>query len=151
MPSPARITEVCFVEVLCAGAILVPSSTVDASGAGAAVLAFSTTDRDSFDALPKWKEKVIQLSLLRFVAWEEKQMLDRRPAQRLREARDTAALGWHFSRQVTREVGDIAMALVQNKVDLIDQVRESAFFFSGHLTCQMSHGNTYWSRCNRPS
>mmetsp|Transcript_5161 Transcript_5161/g.13157 ORF Transcript_5161/g.13157 Transcript_5161/m.13157 type:complete len:240 (-) Transcript_5161:129-848(-) len=48
-------------------------------GAGAAVIAFSTTDRDSFDAVPKWKEKV------------------------------------------TREVGDIAMALVQNKVDLLDK------------------------------
>uniref|UniRef100_A0A061R075 Ras-related protein Rab-23 n=1 Tax=Tetraselmis sp. GSL018 TaxID=582737 RepID=A0A061R075_9CHLO len=48
-------------------------------GAGAAVLAFSTVDRDSFDAIPKWKEKV------------------------------------------TKEAGDIAMALVQNKVDLIDQ------------------------------
>mmetsp|Transcript_12965 Transcript_12965/g.36458 ORF Transcript_12965/g.36458 Transcript_12965/m.36458 type:complete len:240 (-) Transcript_12965:493-1212(-) len=48
-------------------------------GAGAAVIAFSTTDRDSFEAVAKWKEKV------------------------------------------TREVGEIAMALVQNKVDLIDQ------------------------------
>ena len=48
-------------------------------GGGAAVLAFSTTDRDSFDALPSWKEKV------------------------------------------EREVGEIAMVMVQNKVDLIDQ------------------------------
>eukprot|EP00899_Mesostigma_viride_P002080 jgi/Mesvir1/11873/Mv00219-RA.1 len=48
-------------------------------GAGAAVLAFSTTDRASFDAIPSWKAKV--------------------------EA----------------ECGPIAMALVQNKVDLIDQ------------------------------
>lgn len=48
-------------------------------GAGAAVIAFSTTDRDSFEAVPKWKEKI------------------------------------------TREVGDIAMALVQNKVDLLDK------------------------------
>lgn len=48
-------------------------------GAGAAVLAFSTIDRASFDAIVSWREKV------------------------------------------TAECGDIAMALVQNKVDLIDQ------------------------------
>ncbi|MEW5317632.1 MAG: hypothetical protein WDW38_008914 [Sanguina aurantia] len=48
-------------------------------GAGAAVLAFSTTDRPSFDAVATWKAKV--------------------------EA----------------ECGEIAMCLVQNKVDLLDQ------------------------------
>mmetsp|Transcript_3167 Transcript_3167/g.11071 ORF Transcript_3167/g.11071 Transcript_3167/m.11071 type:complete len:249 (-) Transcript_3167:500-1246(-) len=48
-------------------------------GAGACVLTFSTVDRDSFDALPKWMDKVQQ------------------------------------------ECGPIAMCLVQNKVDLIDQ------------------------------
>lgn len=48
-------------------------------GAGAAVIAFSTTDRASYEAVEMWKNKV--------------------------EA----------------ECGDIAMALVQNKVDLIDQ------------------------------
>ncbi|PRP83550.1 small rab-related GTPase [Planoprotostelium fungivorum] len=48
-------------------------------GAGAAVLAFSTTDRDSFDTIEKWKGKV--------------------------EA----------------ECGNIAMCLIQNKVDLIDR------------------------------
>lgn len=48
-------------------------------GAGAAVLAFSTIDRASFEAIPQWKSKV------------------------------------------ESECGDIAMALVQNKVDLLDQ------------------------------
>lgn len=48
-------------------------------GGGAAVIAFSTTDRASFEAIEMWKNKV--------------------------EA----------------ECGDIAMALVQNKVDLVDQ------------------------------
>mmetsp|Transcript_1970 Transcript_1970/g.3057 ORF Transcript_1970/g.3057 Transcript_1970/m.3057 type:complete len:247 (-) Transcript_1970:866-1606(-) len=52
-------------------------------GAGACVLAFSTTDRDSFDAIAKWKSRV--------------------------EA----------------ECGDIAMALIQNKVDLVDQATAS--------------------------
>jgi GTPase SAR1 family protein len=49
------------------------------SGAAAAVLAFSTTDRESFEAIGQWKRKV--------------------------EA----------------ECGNIPMALVQNKVDLLDQ------------------------------
>jgi GTPase SAR1 family protein len=49
------------------------------SGAEAAVIAFSTTDRASFDAVPSWRRKV------------------------------------------TAECGDIAMALVQNKVDLLDR------------------------------
>lgn len=48
-------------------------------GAGAAVIAFSTTDLDSFKAVAGWKEKILA------------------------------------------ECGDIAMCLVQNKVDLIDQ------------------------------
>eukprot|EP00775_Hariotina_reticulata_P009933 gene9933-10088_t len=48
-------------------------------GAGAAVLAFSTTDRASFEALPSWKAKVQE------------------------------------------QCSDVVMALVQNKVDLIDQ------------------------------
>jgi hypothetical protein len=30
------------------------------AGAGAAVLAFSTTDRASFDALPSWRAKVLE-------------------------------------------------------------------------------------------
>ncbi|XP_063677135.1 ras-related protein Rab-23-like [Bolinopsis microptera] len=50
-------------------------------GGQIAVLAFSTTDRDSFDAIPSWKTKVED------------------------------------------EVGDIVMALVQNKVDLIDEAQ----------------------------
>jgi Ras-related protein Rab-23 len=49
------------------------------TGAGAAVLAFSTIDRDSFEAIEQWKKKI------------------------------------------ETECGPIAMALVQNKVDLIDQ------------------------------
>jgi len=53
-------------------------------GAGAAVIAFSTTDRASFEAVAMWKSKV--------------------------EA----------------ECGDIAVALVQNKVDLVDQAVVSA-------------------------
>ncbi|KXZ52218.1 Rab23 [Gonium pectorale] len=48
-------------------------------GAGAAVIAFSTTDLDSFKAVSGWKDKIIA------------------------------------------ECGDIAMCLVQNKVDLIDR------------------------------
>lgn len=48
-------------------------------GAGAAVIAFSTTDRASFDAISMWKGKI------------------------------------------ESECGDIAVALVQNKVDLVDQ------------------------------
>ncbi|GIL49987.1 hypothetical protein Vafri_6111 [Volvox africanus] len=48
-------------------------------GAGAAVIAFSTTDLESFKAVQGWKDKIIA------------------------------------------ECGDIAMCLVQNKVDLIDQ------------------------------
>lgn len=50
-------------------------------GAGAAVLVFSTDDRDSFEALESWKRKVED------------------------------------------ECGPIAMALVQNKIDLIDEAR----------------------------
>jgi hypothetical protein len=50
------------------------------AGAGAAVIAFSTTDRASFEAVASWVAKV------------------------------------------TAECGDIAMALVQNKCDLLDQV-----------------------------
>jgi Ras-related protein Rab-23 len=50
------------------------------AGAGAAVLAFSTTDRASFDALPSWRAKVLE------------------------------------------QCPSIAMVLVQNKVDLIEQV-----------------------------
>merc|ERR1719232_1293162 len=50
-------------------------------GGQIAVLAFSTTDRDSFDAIQSWKTKVED------------------------------------------EVGDIVMALVQNKVDLIDEAQ----------------------------
>eukprot|EP00798_Chlamydomonas_sp_ICE-L_P032316 gene32316-16887_t len=53
-------------------------------GGGAAVIAFSTTDRASFDAIPMWKAKI--------------------------EA----------------ECGDIALALVQNKVDLLDEAAASA-------------------------
>lgn len=53
------------------------------AGAGAAVLAFSTTDRASFDALPSWRSKVLE------------------------------------------QCPGIAMALVQNKVDLIEQVGSS--------------------------
>lgn len=53
-------------------------------GAGAAVIAFSTTDRASFEAVQMWKGKIEQ------------------------------------------ECGDIAMSLVQNKVDLIDQSVASA-------------------------
>eukprot|EP00743_Colponemidia_sp_Colp-15_P000856 GILK01000945.1.p1 GENE.GILK01000945.1~~GILK01000945.1.p1 ORF type:complete len:271 (-),score=41.62 GILK01000945.1:161-883(-) len=48
-------------------------------GAGAVIIAFSTTDRASFDAIPQWKKKVED------------------------------------------ECGSIAMVLVQNKIDLIDQ------------------------------
>ncbi|XP_064626483.1 ras-related protein Rab-23-like [Lineus longissimus] len=48
-------------------------------GAQACVLAFSTTDRDSFEAIPSWKKKVED------------------------------------------EVGEVAMVLVQNKIDLADQ------------------------------
>lgn len=50
-------------------------------GAQGCVLAFSTTDRDSFDAVERWKKKV------------------------------------EF------ECGDIPMALVQNKIDLMDQAK----------------------------
>lgn len=53
-------------------------------GAGAAVIAFSTTDLDSFKAVASWKDKI------------------------------------------TAECGDIAMCLVQNKVDLIDRAVASA-------------------------
>ncbi|KAL5261894.1 hypothetical protein ACHWQZ_G007559 [Mnemiopsis leidyi] len=52
-------------------------------GGQIAVLAFSTTDRESFDAIPSWKDKVED------------------------------------------EVGEIVMALVQNKVDLIDEAKMS--------------------------
>ena len=52
---------------------------VSLSGAVAAVLAFSTTDRQSFEAVSQWKRKV------------------------------------------ETECGSIPMALVQNKVDLLDQ------------------------------
>nr|XP_020769241.1 ras-related protein Rab-23 [Odocoileus virginianus texanus] len=50
-------------------------------GAQACVLVFSTTDRDSFDAVSSWREKVVA------------------------------------------EVGDIPTALVQNKIDLLDDAR----------------------------
>ncbi|KAI8468122.1 MAG: small rab-related GTPase [Monoraphidium minutum] len=53
-------------------------------GAGAAVIAFSTTDRASFDAVPGWRRKV------------------------------------------AAECGDIAMVLVQNKVDLLDRAAVSS-------------------------
>lgn len=53
-------------------------------GAGAAVIAFSTTDLDSFKAVASWKEKIMA------------------------------------------ECGEIAMCLVQNKVDLIDRAVASA-------------------------
>lgn len=53
-------------------------------GAGAAVIAFSTTDLDSFKAVASWKDKI------------------------------------------AAECGDIAMCLVQNKVDLIDRAVASA-------------------------
>lgn len=51
------------------------------TGAQACVLVFSTTDRDSFDAVSSWREKVVA------------------------------------------EVGDIPTALVQNKIDLLDDAR----------------------------
>eukprot|EP00927_Polykrikos_kofoidii_P078886 TRINITY_DN75687_c0_g1_i1.p1 TRINITY_DN75687_c0_g1~~TRINITY_DN75687_c0_g1_i1.p1 ORF type:complete len:257 (+),score=60.72 TRINITY_DN75687_c0_g1_i1:113-883(+) len=53
-------------------------------GAGACILAFSTTDRASFDAIPSWHQKVKD------------------------------------------ECGDIAMVLVQNKVDLMDDAQMEA-------------------------
>jgi Ras-related protein Rab-23 len=53
-------------------------------GAQGCVLAFSTTDRDSFDAVERWKKKV------------------------------------------EYECGDIPMALVQNKIDLVDQAKVSS-------------------------
>ena len=56
-----------------------PFRAFNNTGAGAVVIAFSTTDRASFDALPTWRRKV------------------------------------------AAECGDIAMALVQNKVDLLDR------------------------------
>jgi Ras-related protein Rab-23 len=59
---------------------LPPISRPATTGAGAAVITFSTIDRASFDAVPAWRDKL------------------------------------------AAECGDIAMALVQNKVDLLDQV-----------------------------
>ena len=56
-----------------------PTYSTMHAGAGAAVIAFSTTDRASFDAVPTWRRKV------------------------------------------AAECGDIAMVLVQNKVDLLDR------------------------------
>ncbi|CEM12335.1 unnamed protein product [Vitrella brassicaformis CCMP3155] len=53
-------------------------------GAGAAIVSFSTNDRNSFDAVERWHNKVAE------------------------------------------ECGPIAMALVQNKVDLLDQAEMSA-------------------------
>ncbi len=63
------------------------------SGAGAAVIAFSTTDRASFEAAAKWKAKV------------------------------------------AAECGDIAMVLVQNKVDMLDKVRRTCREQFGCLFC----------------
>ncbi len=57
----------------------VPRRAHARAGAGAAVIAFSTTDRASFDAVPSW------------------------------------------ARKVAEQCGDIAMVLVQNKVDLLDR------------------------------
>jgi hypothetical protein len=57
---------------------LVTVSFCDLAGAQACVLVFSTTDRESFEAISSWREKVVA------------------------------------------EVGDIPTALVQNKIDLLD-------------------------------
>lgn len=59
-------------------ASLLTVSFCDLAGAQACVLVFSTTDRESFEAISTWREKVVA------------------------------------------EVGDIPTALVQNKIDLLD-------------------------------
>mmetsp|Transcript_5527 Transcript_5527/g.19432 ORF Transcript_5527/g.19432 Transcript_5527/m.19432 type:complete len:166 (-) Transcript_5527:1401-1898(-) len=78
--------------------------------ANGCVVAFSTVDRDSFEAVEKWKSKVRLLSGTM-----------RSPMRSL---------------QVEAEVGQIPMVLVQNKVDLIDQsVVRAASVRPTEITC----------------
>lgn len=63
------------------------------------MLAFSTTDKESFEALERWKEKVSRVG---------------------------GCIMWVWFIQVEGECGSIVMVLVQNKIDLIDESAVSA-------------------------
>lgn len=69
------------------------------AGAQVCVLAFSTIDKESFDALERWKEKVSRVG---------------------------GCVMWVWFIQVEGECGSIVMVLVQNKIDLIDESAVSA-------------------------
>lgn len=78
------------------------------AGAGAAVLVFSTTDQASFHAVTRWKNKVQKHS-----------------CHKALPSLDLSRLRRLFPyMQIEAESGPIPMALVQNKVDLMDQVRK---------------------------
>ena len=67
-------------------------------GAQAAVLAFSTVDRMSFEAIRSWKKKVYTFVEIA-----------------------CTALNKFLGQQVEDECGEIPMVIVQNKIDLVDQ------------------------------
>lgn len=89
-------------------------------GAHACVLAYSATDRDSFDAIPSWKLKV-RSSLDKFII--------RLPVEKSNywSSKDKRFVYYHhlqillFFPQVENECGEIPTVLVQNKIDLVDQ------------------------------
>nr|CAD7569849.1 unnamed protein product [Timema californicum] len=96
-------------------------------GAQACVLAFSTTDRDSFEAAHSWKMKVTGYC-------EDHILSECGPARQLdhtvldHAATETEAVELNttiglanYATEVEDECGEIPTVLVQNKIDLLDQ------------------------------
>nr|PNR63214.1 hypothetical protein PHYPA_001639 [Physcomitrium patens] len=81
-------------------------------GAKAAVLAFSTTDRESFNAIPLWKHKRFRLSCRKSTKVSPVSNSTLPPTL-------TGLYGLKY--QVEEECGPIPMVLVQNKVDLLEE------------------------------
>ena len=88
------------------------------TGACAAVLVFSTTDQVSFQAITRWKDKVRLQKLVCTPCLGLQQYIGHTMQQACRFENDLRV----DMMQIEAESGPIAMALVQNKVDLMDQV-----------------------------
>jgi len=94
------------------------SLSVCITGACAAVLVFSTTDQVSFQAITRWKDKV-RLQKLVCTPCSGLQQYIGHTMQQVCRLESVLRLDMM---QIEAESGPIPMALVQNKVDLMDQV-----------------------------
>lgn len=87
-------------------------------GAQAAVLAFSTVDRVSFDAIRAWKKKASQFTSRPINSYI---VALNGPNPTSVQQKKIINKSTKNSRQVEDECGEIPMVLVQNKIDLADQ------------------------------